>query len=402
MTKKTDPALWCYLATPTIQKRICNGEPASVNELHQCAYTGQVQLRKKALVKLPSLKDKPFLFTARALEQCSGDTAAAYKIKVITGGSLCDITGGLGMDALAFHSAGMRVTYCERNPELVQLFGLNCQMNATTAIQTMAGDGIAFLKTQPNASYDWIFCDPDRRSHGQRHVALHKYQPNVIEYMPLLLQKTKQVCVKVSPALEISEAVKQLPSLAEVHIVSVDGSCREILLLCNQKGARGNPAIHIAVLSSKHTDGVCWTTRFNVIGAGGALSECQKFLMVPDAALVKSRCGDAYAVEHALHPLAKGQNLYTGNTVPIHFLGKAYSVVGQWPWKRKVVVNALEKQGVMACTLHVYWHKTDQAAARKVLRIPQASNTVHLFLCYGTGGKKMAVLVESVGVDTEA
>ena len=78
--------------------------------------------------KVPAWHDAADLVlpTRLALEQCSGGAAAAYKAEVVRrltggrGGSMADLTGGLGVDFVHLAPVFARATYVEQRDELVR------------------------------------------------------------------------------------------------------------------------------------------------------------------------------------------------------------------------------------------------------------------------------------------
>lgn len=55
--------------------------------------------------------------------------------------------------------------------------------------------------------------------------------PNVIALLPLLREKARRIILKLSPMLDWRKAVGDLEGVSEVHIVSVDNECKELLLV---------------------------------------------------------------------------------------------------------------------------------------------------------------------------
>ena len=77
----------------------------------------QIQARENIKEKLPSWYACQNIFYPSKLstEQCSSETTAPYKARLATGNSLCDLTGGLGVDTYFFSRQIGKVTYVERN-----------------------------------------------------------------------------------------------------------------------------------------------------------------------------------------------------------------------------------------------------------------------------------------------
>ena len=100
---------------------------------------------------------------------------------------------------------------------------------------------------------DCIFLDPARRNeHGGKTVAISDCEPNVAELEALLLSKANRVMIKLSPMLDLSLALKELKHTQEIHILSVNNECKELLILLRQTSP-AEIAIHCVNLLTKGT-----------------------------------------------------------------------------------------------------------------------------------------------------
>ena len=100
---------------------------------------------------------------------------------------------------------------------------------------------------------DCLFLDPARRNeHGGKTVAISDCEPNVAELEELLLQKANRVMIKLSPMLDLSLALKELKQTQEVHILSVNNECKELLILLGQTSP-AEISIHCVNLFTKGT-----------------------------------------------------------------------------------------------------------------------------------------------------
>jgi len=181
-----------------------------------------------------------------SLEQCSSEATARYKAQIVAGlegvSSLADLTGGFGVDC-AFMAHGLpAVLYVERQEALCAVAGHNFNVLGLSQIEVMQGDGLNILNGFAEASlqnaaffkkpFDLIFLDPARRDHkGGKVVALSDCEPDLTQIKSVLLASARYVLVKLSPMLDISLALKSLPETISVHVVSVDGECKELLFL---------------------------------------------------------------------------------------------------------------------------------------------------------------------------
>ena len=195
------------------------------------AMAEQLACRQKAVKKLPMLSQHNLLYTPLALEQSSGERTAAYKVSLMSGKRALDLTGGLGVDSMFLARTFQEAVYCERDPLLCAVVEHNLKVSGIANVQVRNGESISLLAAYPDDFFDWIFVDPARSEEGRRSIALEAASPDVVASHDLLLCHAQRVCIKASPALEISGLKKLLPALHTIVVVSVDRQCKEILLL---------------------------------------------------------------------------------------------------------------------------------------------------------------------------
>ena len=196
----------------------------------------QIAGRQVAAEKIPSWREIEEIWYPKhlSLEQCSSEITARYKARLFQGDSLTDLTGGFGIDC-SFLAAGFKsATYVERQEELCEIAAHNFPILNLNHINVKNKDGVAYLQSM--SPVDCIFLDPARRNeHGGKTVAISDCEPDVAELEELLLSKAKRVMVKLSPMLDLSLALKELKHTQEVHILSVNNECKELLLLLGQE-----------------------------------------------------------------------------------------------------------------------------------------------------------------------
>ena len=210
----------------------------------------QIRGRQTATTKLPLLAriDGIHYPAHLSMEQCSSQTAAHYKLRIARSLasksnrlSITDLTGGFGIDFLALSTAFSHATYVECNSELCALMQHNLDILGRKAniICSTAEETIDTLAPQ-----SLIFIDPARRNaSGGRTYAIADCTPDVQKLMPRLVAKAQWVMVKLSPMLDWHEAVRSLECVSQVHIVSVEGECKELLLVCSAQ-SKGAPTVY--------------------------------------------------------------------------------------------------------------------------------------------------------------
>ena len=177
------------------------------------------------------------------MEQCSSEQTARYKGSLTPDpspsekGTFVDLTGGFGIDFYWMSQKFGKRIYVERNADLCDIARHNFQQLGLEA-EVVCAEAEDFLKEIPPV--DALFLDPARRdAHGSRTYGIEDCTPNVLELLPLLKEKADTIILKLSPMLDWRKAVSDLGGVSEVHIVSVDNECKELLLVISNKLSGG-------------------------------------------------------------------------------------------------------------------------------------------------------------------
>ena len=170
------------------------------------------------------------------MEQCSSEQTARYKARLAgQGGVFVDLSGGFGVDFYWMSQGFERRVYVEQNASLCALAEHNFRL-LNLACSVCCCTTESYLSQTDHA--DTVFLDPARRDgHGGRTYALADCTPNVLELLPLLRQKSDRIILKLSPMLDWRKAVADLGHVSQVHIVSVDNECKELLLVLGREEA---------------------------------------------------------------------------------------------------------------------------------------------------------------------
>ena len=192
---------------------------------HAALVATQVKYLQRARRKLPALYEARCVIPPRAFEQCSSQESAQRK--PLAGGSVLDMTCGLGIDAIALASRFERVVAIERDEALAEVVRYNMLLLGITNVEVVTASSEEYIASTTE-KFDWVFVDPDRRSsEGKKMVCMEDCSPNVVELMPRLREISKRVAIKLSPMFDCAEAFR-LCSPAEVEVVSMGGECKEV------------------------------------------------------------------------------------------------------------------------------------------------------------------------------
>ena len=285
----------------------------------------QIEGRRLATSKLPSwAATEGVIFPVRlSMEQCSSEQTARYKASLVGGERLADLTGGFGIDCSYMSERFRETTYIERNEELCRIASHNFALleKNITVVNGNSEEILASLEPQ-----DWIFVDPARRSaSGGKVVALSDCEPNVCQLEDLLLQKAKRVMVKCSPMLDISQALRELHSVSEVHVVSVGNECKELLFILG--GDMGDePRIHTINFRGESTQVFAYTNAEEINSCCTCTASVSHYLYEPNSSLMKAGCFRLPAARWGLLKLHRNTHLYTSDALIKEFPGRVFEV----------------------------------------------------------------------------
>ncbi len=288
----------------------------------------QISGRQTAKEKLPGFyaNDEIIYPVHLSLEQASSEITANYKVSLIPDGckTFVDLTGGMGVDFAILSRRFTRSVYVDRDPELCRLASHNFE---TLGLQGFAIENAAsetFVEKMSPA--DMIFLDPSRRDNaGRKVVRIEECSPDVSEIQDTLLAKAKWVMVKFSPMLDISSAVKSLKRVSEVHVVSVENECRELLFLLSSQ-AEGT----VYCAANLNKGGNMETFRFTLEEERNAeisfTNTIGKYLYEPHASILKAGAFKSVARRFVVQKLHVNSHLYTSdNRIPA-FPGRVFEV----------------------------------------------------------------------------
>ncbi len=190
----------------------------------------QIKLLAKAKRKLPSYYAARAVLTTRAFEQSSSELTAQHKS--LKGGSVLDLTCGLGVDTLYLSKRFDRVVALERDPLLARITAHNLEAMGVQNVEVLNITAEEYLSSC-GERFDWVYVDPDRRTNGnERVIKLEDCSPNIMALMPNIRSISERLAIKNSPLFDVSEAFVLFPG-SEVEVVSLQGECKEVMIYTN-------------------------------------------------------------------------------------------------------------------------------------------------------------------------
>lgn len=301
----------------------------------------QIAGRQAAANKIPSWQSIEELWYPRhlSMEQCSSEITAQYKSTLADGETLADLTGGFGIDCAFMASRFRKVSYVERQEELCEIAKHNFPLLGLKHITVYNEDGVAHLqKMEP---VDCIFIDPARRNeHGGKTIAISDCEPDVEELEELLLSKGKQIIIKLSPMLDLTLALKSMKHVREVHVISVNNECKELLLIIGNKPSQLIP-IHCINLTPKEKQTFTFTREGELTSECLYTKELGKYLYEPNASILKAGAFRSIASRYEVKKLHPNSHLYTSDLWIENFPGRSFLITGQCSFNKKEIKETI-------------------------------------------------------------
>jgi len=296
----------------------------------------QISARQKAKKKLPTwTANLDIIFPEGiSVEQCSSEETAKFKAEIVSGASFLDMTGGFGVDTFFIGQHFDTVTYFERNESLAAIVEQNFELLQPNKFAVHFGDAIPFLQnTQQH--FDLIYLDPARR--GDQNQKLYKFsdcEPDVTELWDLMTKKSNQILVKASPILDIKGALKELPLIQKIWVLSVKNEVKEILLYWNKTKAEKEPQIICTDLTPEGRQNFAFTYEEEE-AANATFGEVGRYLIEPNASLLKAGAFKNFSERFQLKKLNPNSHLYTTNVLDREIPGRIFEVIEEVKVEKK-------------------------------------------------------------------
>ena len=296
----------------------------------------QVEGRERTAEKLPTFAAiEDWWYPVRlSCEQCSSELTARYKASLVSGETMVDLTGGYGVDTYFLSNSFSSIEYVEQNAELCRIAAHNFADKPIAIHHTSAEEFLASA-----GEYDLIFLDPARRdSHGGKVFRLEDCTPNVVDLLPTLLAHGKRVMIKLSPMLDLTQAVKELSAFStqwSVYVVAIKNEVKELLLLSGGSG-------RITAIDLAKKEQVFVFSKEEEQKAQSAIGhlplEIGNYLYEPNAAILKAGAYKLVAERFRLHKLDINTHLYASDTLVPDFPGRIWKIVEKQDLKQANVL----------------------------------------------------------------
>ena len=337
----------------------------------------QIAGRQIAEAKVPTwYRTEGLLYPKHlSMEQCSSEATAIYKAGLVEGETFADLTGGFGIDCSFLSRKFKKADYVERQAELCELAKHNFPLLGLN-IDVHNEDGVEYLKRmQP---VDCLFLDPARRDgHGGKTVAISDCEPDVSALEELLVEKARKVVVKLSPMLDLSLALKDLKHVCEVHIVSTDNECKELLLILQKETVSSEVSIH-CINSLGALNGYRIYQEYAFTQEQERTSDCplthevEAYLYEPNASIMKAGAYRSLTQAYPVKKLHPSSHLYVSSHFIEDFPGRKFQVEAVSGFGKKELKTFL--QGMEKANLTIRNFPSSVAELRKRLKLKEGGD----------------------------
>lgn len=308
-----------------------------------------------------------------------------------------DLTGGFGVDFSYIASRlGVKSMYVERQTHLCEAAKENFGRLGLKNAIVKNGDGIevlhsfaskkddaaseslgitedqsqSFLKT--NLGLKLIFIDPARRDDaGNKVVSLKDCTPDVTLLQEEMLSKADYVIIKLSPMLDWHRAVSELNCVQEVHIISVNNECKELLLVLSARNM-GNLRIYCVNDAQSFVCDELDMESSSVKIAPFTLEEMQ-YLYEPNASLMKAGCFGVLSERYDARMLSKNSHLFVSREPIAAFPGRSFRIIAVSSFNKKELKRHLS--GITKANIATRNFPLSVAELRKRLKLKDGGET---------------------------
>ena len=360
----------------------------------------QIRGRKMARAKLPRWANIDGIIYPPhiSMEQCSSESTALYKAELaarllgLPASSsseeigFVDLTGGFGVDFSYIASRlGMSSMYVERQAHLCEAAKENFERLGLKNAIVKNEDGIEVLHSLKELKL--IFIDPARRDDaGNKVVSLKDCTPDVTVLQEEMLLKADYVIIKLSPMLDWHRAISELSHVREVHIISVNNECKELLLVLSAQNM-GEMEASSADGEVKHAgnlriycinDAQCFVSdeldmeSSSVKIAPSTLEEMQ-YLYEPNASLMKAGCFGVLSERYDARMLSKNSHLFVSREPIAAFPGRSFRIIAVSSFNKKELKRHLS--GITKANIATRNFPLSVAELRKRLKLKDGGET---------------------------
>lgn len=312
---------------------------------HYFLLAEQIKLYPRAQEKLPELAGKYCYFTTKSYEQSSSEKLAGFKASLFGGDALLDLTGGLGVDDIAFSKSFKKVISVDNDTKLNNIARINFAKLNLGNIKRDDADTYEYIKQDLKA--DLIYIDADRRLNSRKSIRLEYSEPNVIKILNRLWEISGDILLKLSPLADITYIIKSLPHIKKIIVISLENEVKEILVHLNASFT-GEIAVK-AVDISEHGKNE-YSFDFNNNTKPDISSE-GKYFYEPANCLIKAGMINSYASVNNMKVISKNGIYLVSETLIHNFLGRKFIIISILEFSKSEVLNYLKEKNISSANI---------------------------------------------------
>ena len=283
-----------------------------------------------------------------------------------------DLTGGFGVD-FSYIAArlGMKSMYVERQAHLCDAAKENFERLGLKNAIVKNGDGIEVLHSLKELKL--IFTDPARRDDaGNKVVSLKDCTPDVTVLQEEMLLKADYVIIKLSPMLDWHRAISELNHVREVHIISVNNECKELLLVLSARNMSENLRIYCINDAQSF---VCEESDMesSLVKIAPSTLEEMQYLYEPNASLMKAGCFGVLSERYDARMLSKNSHLFVSREPIAVFPGRSFRIIAVSSFNKKELKRHLS--GITKANIATRNFPLSVAELRKRLKLKDGGET---------------------------
>ena len=210
--------------------------------------------------------------------------------------------------------------------------------------------------------------------------------PDVTVLQEEMFSKADYVIIKLSPMLDWHRAISELSHVREVHIISVNNECKELLLVLSARNMgdveassadgevkhAGNLRIYCVNDAQSFVCDELDMESSSVIIAPPVLEEMQ-YLYEPNASLMKAGCFSVLSERYGARMLSKNSHLFVSMEPIEDFPGRSFRIIAISSFNKKELKRYLS--GIAKANIATRNFPLSVAELRKRLKLKDGGET---------------------------
>ena len=351
----------------TEEKSVLTSEEATLaDEIIQ----EQRQCQAKASEKLPTWIKQQCLFASLPLEQCTSENVAAAKANLFSGETMLSITGGLGVDDIAFSKSFGRIISLDCDAGLNAIVRFNNHCLGIKNVNRLDTTAEKFLSNS-SEYWDCLYADPDRRASGNRvNANVSAYAPDIVSLYHTFKKTAARWIIKLSPMTDLRWFETQMGRSVRFYIFSKKGEIKELLAVLDEEAKTENSIVN------------CHDKGFEVFRPDQPMNlettDTDIFCEL-SAAAIKGGFKDSIIQQSCLKPASSHGFYLTGNTRIPDALGRCFALKQRIDGSVGEITRQLGLLGIGQANVSARDFVLSAEETRKKLKLKDGGTT-YLFL----------------------